>query len=1195
MESKSSYLDAIQGIPGNTAKEKYESLNKIINQTIENKNVPGDLKTQTIYGTQIPKVLEPLIQTEIAKIEKKSEDIIAALKSDDAVIINRALQADWIFDGSIKSVTNFNFFSKSIFPEVSLNTRAGIIKRLSQHLGHKKEYILAQEFFEGLEKLYNLKQAKPLLSACSEIYLAEIVKNKNISLSTKLVNRLFSKYPELVINYFKFGSPAPNEERVVNKVNINDYKNILPKLIKNYVNDFVDIINSQENNVNIKLGKKCAEYFLESKGIEALISKPLKFIHFIPLKTITKKLNKEQFELMFQNLFPKKYDEIYFDSMIEILKFQPDDLKLPLILNSFKKLYGIDPLTLTDIVTIELLLILPSEERIKIARKKLETEPEGNYNWQYSWICYLPCHEAIPIIKNKIAKTKKVDERIPYIGQLLYNCKVNKSDDDLFQVLQYFSSKHRNEISYFWTTLYNNLMQIFVLETLNEKIWQIINEMIQRSYVKNLLMERIDMSENLLEKSIHHNLLNNLSIDDKIIMLTELKIKGWNSHFCIIQSNQKYERICLEKFLDIIPRKFVNDDSIWEDNKLDTIKYLIADIYDYNNRMKQAAKKKNLQIEEELSIKNYPWLLDALEKEIKNENNKFNYKIDDIKKVLLFNDRKLYDSLFPDEEKLAKVDTQEGLNLLKRTPEKIIQNWEKYLESCEKNLNNIHTRKFLKKSTWYSQIPIKFFEESLKKLQDGNHYSIMILALLLPGSEFTILIQHLAPNSEKMDIDNDNARMLYLQTSSIPDSMNEVNPPPSLELVEKFCQGDYLQDGLRSLMNIARRVSAQKVILFASTLIQKPISVKKHGIRLLFVVAPSAKLYEFLRLMWTTEKHKSIREVVFEKSYQLFCNKSCNESWDLIKDMIETLTVEDRELFNHLTNLENIPNEYIRIYFELALKKVDDLQKNDTNKKEMNSVMLDLTSSLTPEICHFFTEDYCQYLLKKLTFNFEKDELITQGNRNYAVNIFLADKNKLDSRLNYFCNLLSSIINEKWNKSHPRNFRVYPIRSFFSDTVENFCENTETDIKILQSLFNLFEKSTLLPVHDCKSYLLLYFNIKLREVDFNGKNFATVIGNELTEIIKIFSPEMLIEIGKYLATIFKSCERYNYKDIISLVIQTLVDLNSNYSSIVATVMLDKQYTNISDDLYKDIVEKLQKVNHPTVASILNKHINSIYF
>lgn len=1197
MDSKSPYLEAIQGIPGKSAKEKYESLNQIINQTIQHKKVPGDVKPQTIYGSEIPKVLEPLITTEVAKKEKKPEDIVAAFKSDDAVIINRALQADWFFDGTLKSITNFNYFSKNIFPEVSVNTRTNIIKRLSQCLGHKKEFGLAKEFYEGLEKLYNLKQAKPMLSACSESYLAEIVKNKNINLPKKLINRLFSKYPELVINYFKFGSPAPGNERVVNAASIDDYRDILPKLIKNHVNDFIEIINSREHSLNVNLGKKCAEYFLQNEnGLENLIKSPKKFLPLLSLKIVTKKLNKEQFELMFRNLFPQKCNEFNFDTILYYLEFQSPEMKLPLILKTFENAYGIDLLTLDNKVTVKMLLMLPSEDRTKIVRRKLIKEGEDRSpwkNWDECWTCYLPSHESIPKFKDEISKTKKVDDRIPLIGKLLYTCKVNQNEEDLIQVLQYFASKHRNEVSYFWNILYDNLLRIFTLETMSKKFWEILNETIQRSYVKNILRERIEISEQLLEKSIQFNLVNNLSIDDRITMLAELKIMGWNSHFNIIKEVPKFERLCLEKFLDLIPQKFPDDHSAWMDNKLDTLKYLVNDIYDYNKRMKLAAKKRQKSpAEKELTIKNYPWLLEELKKVIHTEDFKYHYKIEDVREILSENEPELYREWFPEEEKIANVDKQEGLNLLKKNPEKIIQNWEKYLASCEKNLYYVQTRKFLRKSTWYSEIPIKFLNETLRKLSEGNDNSIIILALLLPGEEFEKRVQHLVPNSEIMDIDGDEARRRYAQAYSIPSAINELNPPPPLELLGKFCQGDYLHLGVTSLMNIARRVSVHQVTAFALTLISKPISVKKHAIRLLSVVAPSANFHEFLQHMWSTETHKSIREIVFEKAYQLFCTQPSEATWNLIKSMIETLKVDDRECFDLVKSVAKIPNDYLEKYFQTSLERIDKLAALE-NGSSMPVVKLNLFNSLQLQHCQFFSEDYCQYLLKNFTFNFANNIEILKAGRAFATKIFLNDKNKLDTRLDYFCNLLQTFINENWNKAHSNNFRFYPIRQLFSKLCNDLYYTKDCDVKILRGLFNLFDKSTLAPVQDFESYLLLFFGIRLMETEFRGNIFATLIGRELSTIVEIFSSELLCDVGKFLASFLNSSQLHTDNDLIMSVIQTFVDLNEIHSAIVAVTIFSEFHTKFSDDVYKNIVEKLRKVNHPAVQTVLNNHAISV--
>ncbi|XP_033219237.1 uncharacterized protein LOC117174327 isoform X1 [Belonocnema kinseyi] len=1188
MDSEMPYLEAIQKIPGNSAKEKHESLNKIIKEIIESKQMPGDFALQTSYGSPIPKSLQPLIQIETAKILKNTDDVIAALKSEDLSIVSRGLQVDWIFDGS-NNITNLNYFSVHIFPEVSLNTRSSIIKRLSQCLGQKKEYSRAQEFFEGLSKTYDLKQAMPLLTACSENYISEFIKNGNVALPKKVVTRLFRKYPELIINYLKFCKPKSDEERVVDSLSINDYLELLPRLIKNHLNDFIDIVNSFNYTLEMKIGNKCAEFFLKGKGLDALIEFPKKYLPLLSLKLVTTKLNKEQFELMFRNLFPKNKNDFSLSKMFSYLEFQPQELKLSLVRNNFRDLYGVDLLTLLDKVTPELMLILSEKDRIDVARKKLAENPCSK-NCEESWVCYLSTKDSIPEIKDQILNTKEMDDRAELVGQLIYTCKVNNSKEDLLLVLEYISSRHRNEISIFWSRVYESLLRHFDLEILSANHWNILNEMIKRSHVKDDLNERPTVSEKLIEKGIYFNLLNDKPIEDLMTLLAEVKIKGWNSNFNIIRDNPEFEKICLETFIEIIPRKFPDDDEIWEDNRVDTIQKLTEGIYDYNERV---AKKKILK--ELLYLGNYPWLFEEVKKIIVLENQRMQYKIEKLKSLVRIHESKLYDSLFLQKNVIASVSSQEGLNFLKKEPGKILENWKLYLDSCVTNIYCTHTKRFIKKCTWYREIPLKFVEEALKKLDDPR--TLMILALLLQGPEFVRIIEPMMPDSDKMDIDGD-AKKSFRMISSIPTAINLANPPPSLELVGKFCKGDYLSLGLASLMNVARRVSVKKVITFAKALVDNPVSVRKHGIRLMATIAPTEDLCEFFKHLWKNEKHKSIREVVFQKTHVLFINRPCKETWQLMRFCIEGLTKEDIECFNVLKEISNVPNDYIKDYFETGLYKIEKL---DLTPDISNQLISSFLRNATSKVCAFFPEDYSRLLVEKFAFD-GRDEVSVAG-RLYAINFLIDAKEKLESRLRYFCNLLSTAISKHWDKPHPKNLRFYPMKQCFSEIIGDIV-NTEIIIRIdpaiPKAILNLFD-SSLKPVQDSNSYLSLFFVIQLRKVEFDGRLFGLTIGKEMSNLLMFFTGEMIVDIAEVLSNVVLPLRNLESKEgsFIGSLTEALAELNLIHASIVAAIMLFKNHTLIPDEQYENIVEKLRKVSHPAVVAFLSKHfvstdVNEVY-
>ena len=1186
MDSKTPYLDSIQKIPGNTAKEKRENLHKIIKQIIESKKAPGDLSLQTLYGSPIPQTLIPLIEIEIAIILKNVDHVIIALKSEDVTIVKRALKAEWVFDGSHKLVTNYHYFATNVFSEVSANTRTKIIKRLSHHLGFKNECSIAEDFFEGVSKNYDQKKAMPLLIACSQDYIWNYLEDEKVLQSRKMVNRLFSKYPELVIKILK--------TRIAMYWDSKLYSNLIRRLIKNHINDFIELA----SRFYWCLDTKNAELFLKMQGNELLITNPTRYLSLFPLDWITNKLTKDQFELMFRNLFPKNQDKFSFNTMVYYLKFQPEEQKFPLIRKIFKDLYGTDLSDALDKVTIQMMLMLPKEDRVNIAQTKLALDPAFNLNnCQESWICYLLTVDSIPLIKKEISKSKRLEDRAALVKHLIYTCKVNKSREDLLLVLQYISSRHCNELPEFWFRVYDSLMTDFDLELLSADHWKVLDEMIQRSYVKDYLTQQSKVSQNLMEKSIHYRLLNNIPIDRQMFILTELKIEvGESSTFNILSSYPKYEKQCLETFVNLIPCKFPEGNEIWKDKRLEIIQNLVKGLYEYNERVSSAVgkKKKNFKSEELLSVRKYSWLLDVVKYIVHNDCKEvYLKKIVEMKTLIQKHERELYNTWFP-----PKVSEEfDPMRLLKKDRGKILENLGAFLESCEENIKSFQTKRFLRECIWYAEIPVKFAEESLKKANEGNSRSLMILALLIRGPELVRILEPMIDVSNKMEIDEEDTKKSVCSAISVSRAINLVNPPPPLEWVGRFCESDWIVVGFNCLMNVAKRVSVRKVFDFVKSLDDKSIvkktKMKKHGIRLMSFVGSTADLCMYFRHLWNTEKDQEIRDILFQKIYKLFTNQPCEETWLLMKFCIEGLKVDEIESGKKLIDLKKIPEEYRINYFEAALTKVEELVKKHLSSVHAIQLISNFISNATYKSNIDLPEEYWRVFIRKFAFDFSIDMDILMVGQNYAIQSYLLlAKETSESRLQFFVDLLSTAILNHWEDSHSENCRVYPFKKRFDEIVRDVvsieCQNNR-EFKVSQALMNLFP-SLLQPIQAPNSYLSLFFVIEFRNAKCDDWTFGSSIGQKLPNLIEFFSIEMLLFIAYSLLDFL---EVVGHRWETSSLIESLLEMNTSHSATLATILLTKKYTEIPKNKYKNIVKKLRKLNQLDIETFLNLHSVSI--
>jgi len=775
-DSQMSYLQAIQKIPGDTAGEKLSWIGRLaLHETSE------DLE-------QLPPELLPLLRVEIAVKKKKHEDITSALKCEDLTIINRALKASWFFDGSHKEIVDVAYFCERLFPYVSVNTRTRIVITLAYRL-FGKDPIFAQQMFTAVSSIYDVQTAYPLFMACDETFAYETIVEKRLVLPVEIVKKIFRKNPNLVVRFLKLLKPVQNDateripfaiEYTPFAIGIDRYKSLLPKLIKKRVEDFVELY--ETHLPNIVLSNTCAELFLK-KAKQHLIKKPLTYICILPLKTI----NEHLMESIFPGMLPEEISSFSTDSMLNYLKHYPRDKKYELLQKSYKNKYNENFLDDTIKVNPDLLRVLSTEERIKQARIKIKKEGTSSNpgNYETAWICYLSVNEAIPVIKEKINKTANERDRLGYIKQMIYVCKINEDDDALYDTLVYFLNRHKNENGYIFEEMFQTLLIIYDVPHLNEKQASVVMEIVQLFHIKNKFTP-----EDILLAMVHFRLIHDMPIEDLINIFLE---NNTYINFNILTEYPQYERQCLVTFANLIEKKYFRN---LRDREKYNFKFVQA-MYDFNTRW----EKSNIKIEK-MTIRDYPWLMDLI-LEMREEGE---YP-SSIETLLQLHEPVLHRIWFPDS--IMKVTSGAALALLKRDLPSILNNWKKYLKESMKNHYCKRVQYFIRTVRWYDDLPIKFAECCMDYVY--NNYrnkispSMTILANLLHGDAMTKLIDPFLPTETRIDTSQWNAKGNYNIVQNLSLSMRLSNPPVSLDLVIKLCKGDYLSIALMTLMNICRR------------------------------------------------------------------------------------------------------------------------------------------------------------------------------------------------------------------------------------------------------------------------------------------------------------------------------------------------------------------------------------------------------
>lgn len=1192
MKINSPYLEAIQSIAGTTRGEKQKTIHEIAKQLARVErggNYLSDLKTPV---PNVPEPLRPLVRVEVAKILRQHEGIIEALKSHDPVVVARAVQAEWFFDGSNTGFVNPQYFRENVFPNISMFARFRAIKGLANHL---KDTAVAADFFITVAELYGVNQALPLLLACDEDFVYNAIIERKITLSLKQVELLYRKYPNLVIKYLKYGNPEGDNVRNAYSVNVRNYVTFFRELSVKHFEEFMEIYELEyDNNLDFKLCSTAVRTFLKTKQ-NLLIENPDRYLKLIPLEKVTRKLSRENFLKMFKNFNSLKIDRFNYDEVESILKYyKPAEDKLALILKTFHEVNGKDLLDVKDLIDYQLIQLLPAADRVKIARLKLEKEGDWQlYDPNRSWRCYLPTSESIPMIKKEIGKTSDNTKRQLLLKLLVHTCKINNDKEALLNILNYFYDRHRNER----TNVFINYMQIiseeFDLEMLSSAHWLVLNKYIKIVEMQDNSYERTCIMLHFTEAAIHYCLLNDLSFDDYLRLFLESKIKRSYGNSKFFSKYPKFEKKLIELVIETIPRQYPLDNAnFWKDEDITIVDFVTSSLWSYNKRNRYRNCNQKL-----LSIKDYPWLFEKVKHIIFGDCE----KTDCYKKSLLNsikeNERDFYDQWLLELPKFWEYGNDVIYEILRKQPQLVFDNWTECIGG--EDLSFLRDRifyRFVKKIRWYQNLPINIFDKMLDMYNYSSKTasSMFFLASLMDGETFAKILEPFIPENDTMDVEDPEARENYKILRAITKVMPKVNPPVSLDTIAKFCLGDYLQIMIGSMSAVSCQFPVSEVMLFTRTLMSRRVSVKKHGIRLIRSVAPLEEVSTVLTDLWKTEGHPSIRMEIFKKIYALFCEQATSRNWNSFRTCLDSLKEDDDDtIFTSLPCLSKIPNEYLYDYIKTALGTLKSVEEKSQHPKPIIEFSCDLVRNIDNLITNILPEEYSQELIKKFLFVFDYDEQIFNAGLNLTLDGYLLNAgDNYESRYKFFETFFRDSVQKYWDKPHPESVHRYPINVMVNSFFNSFISKTarrKHDEQIAETFLKIFN-SVLQPYQDPSSYLGLVYSTCFHKSN-DSTMFCAMMIKKVPELIRNLSPEFIISISDELLNFLRprNVDELKTRDEgIFDAIKIFTNSENIHCAFIAANMLLKNNSKYDDEQYQTVIDSLRDYHHPGISALVNK-------
>ena len=1186
------YLDAIQTIPGDTPGEKFKWIANSIKQQLSVSNNLED----AVEFEKIPKPLVPLVQIQAAimlnkkdpKNQSTYEAIAEALKSEDELIVNKALKASNFFNGTNENITNNKYFFENLFPYVSLRTRSRVIKTLASHLAPKHS-TLAEQFFLSVDSFYGIEQALPLLIACSESFVYNTIIEKRMVLSRKMVKLFFRKNPDLVVRYLRLSNPKTYScAKKLPSVNIHDYSDFLVALVKTRLDTFAELFEMHEENPpRMLLSNKSVEVFLKD-GKEYLERKTKLYIEILPLKRISN----SYMEVIFPKVLPDNIKDFNTDNMLRYLKYYRQDKMAELFLRSYQQVYDKNIFEDSENITINLLEILSPEDRARQAKIKLESETEaykesGN---TVTWECFLCIEESLPLFREEICKASSMDHRARLACKMMYSCKINNNDSALLEVLTYLKSKHCNEQPYFLFEVFRTLLKLYDLPQLGEDYWTILMDMILRAHARKNLLALNNIGVSMIEAAIHHKIIQNQPFRELIDILIDIKIGMCDRHWNILQKYYNYERMCLEDCLNVVSQKYNLDQAPWKDYRVEILFGLCSSIYYFNQIHVNEASRI-----ERMTVKNYPWLLQAIEEILPMTRQSDIYIVAHLQDVLMRYEMDVYERFWPRNKKTVEIKISEALKILKRNPQEILDHWKQYLEACKENWNKQHMKHFVKATRWYKEIPIKFAKQCLQDLtRNKDEVCLNILSILVYGETFSKIIEPMIPTNKTVDIYENYLRSSYDLTLQIAFGIKLANPPVPLTMLNKLCQGDYLPLALAALTNVCRRTNIMDVVSFAKMLSSQRVSVRKHGIRLMRIVASHDQLLNFFQAQWRIEENQSIREIMSLIIVKLFQKEPGHSTWILFSHTISLLALQDEKACLKIVSIiSSVPDHYVVDFIKQTLNMIDKLEKLGLHKDKVAEYTSIMLSHIDAPICNLLPEYFIKDLIQRYLFH-ENQDISRNLSELVVTALLLPAEDKFDDRLKIFSSFFREVIVKSWNVPHPENPHFFPMNNAlrkFIDVITHAVSYSDKKLPLIDEILSVF-MDTLNPLLDPTSYLILIFS-KEQLSSKSPAQFGFNVSQKLSDLVKIFSPHFVFFMADILRNmpLSNSFKQYDKIDIDLGVIEGLLDVTTSTSALVAAQLMYSINTKEQQERRDKLIVRLMKQELPAIKAIACEIVN----
>ncbi|CAG9792473.1 unnamed protein product [Diatraea saccharalis] len=848
--------------------------------------------------------VDRLFKIDLAAKYKELDYIVEVLKSADSLYTTRALKKSlWLFDDEFKHIISPDYLDKYIFPFTSNKMKRLILTHVALHVRNEDR---ATMFYSYCIKTKLLNLAVKFLIFTSESFkLALLKENKPpvnwvVEKDQRYLNHFLQKSFDLLTALLEI--ITDNRER-------RRFLEIFQFWYKYDSEKYLDLVEKYE---------RCTFNSTYSKNImeehkKRVLDKPLFYIGLLDGNVIKKYSTADDAKIYALDLLPKTSDQFwrrnFYNNHRYLLELIPKEETFAFLKKIYKDRYPDKEFETTlRFYEQNYYVFMTDKQQEEWAWKHIKSEKQIlGVGRDYIWYGFVNFKDAFEKIKSLILITKETQIRSNMLKTLIKSAKTNVELKTLFD---YYQKKHLNEARNFKDQFLLKVIEDHNVYDFDESCWKSFFTLLLSMDLYNELdytISILNINDHYKTVAVIYHIVNEKDIADLLIQYIRddfqaNKITNHLKKLTDIKRNILYEYLYsmyTNKILDYKDAPFTRSD----ENKVTKYFNNMINLMTLYHKKQEPVKRTHYQPQR--------------------KERRVNHSLHD----------------------------RELLRRLKKDSDLIIASLPEVTKQFETTPYKIDT--FLKKIKLYfaddiSKKYLELFENNVGKDLNMKGIEAAVNGIFQLGDAHykVSLMNKYAPENNKVDYSKMDPKELRIQ-KAVCRYFCRSRPPMPLRNVLMYLKGDYVKHCLHIFNMFHQNLSLPLCLNFVESIIDAPVSLQKHGVRLAFACFDVDNLVNVIKKLWKNSKNVTLRDIMYKALFEKVKNDCDKRLFEILKEFTLDLNeLDENELFDILVS-NKLAEEFLSEYNVAAWKSVCKFRDREPNIQRKVNVLCNIRKKIT--------------------------------------------------------------------------------------------------------------------------------------------------------------------------------------------------------------------------------------------------------